>query len=81
MHQANRDLTAKIAKRERTEERLRQAQRLEVVGQLTGGVAHYFNNLLTIVPGNLQLLERALQDSRLRRMAQTAMDAARQGPS
>ena len=55
--ETNRQMAEQMEERERTEAALRQAQRLEAVGQLTGGVAHDFNNILTVLLGNIDLME------------------------
>ncbi|MDT8329546.1 PAS domain S-box protein [Roseomonas gilardii] len=58
LSEANRRLQEQIEERDRLEASLRQMQRAEALGQLTAGVSHDFNNLLTVILGNLRLLQR-----------------------
>ena len=77
-----RDLTERKRTEEalrQSEEQRRQAQKLEAIGTLAGGVAHDFNNLLTGILGHAQLLRSAASPERIQRSAEVIETAARRG--
>ena len=75
-------ITRDITDRRATEAKLRQAQKMEAVGQFTGGAAHDFNNLLMAILGSLELMRKRLPDDRkLLGLLDNAVQGAKRGAS
>ena len=72
---------ADVTHRRAVEDRLRQAQKIEALGQLTGGVAHDFNNLLQVISGGLQVVARQLDPKRREQIFASMKHAVNRGAS
>lgn len=77
--QANEHLRTEVAERQKAEEALLHAQKLQAIGLLAGGVAHHFNNLLTVVLGNLEMARRRVTDQTVERLLVAARRGAERG--
>jgi signal transduction histidine kinase/ActR/RegA family two-component response regulator len=79
--EANRQLQIQMEEREKAEEALRQSQKMEAIGQLTGGVAHDFNNILMVASSGLDLMDRTTDPVRRRALKDGIRQAVERGAS
>ena len=75
-----RGTTTDLTSQHEAEERLRQSQKMDAIGQLTGGVAHDFNNVLTVITGTIEIVKESVADQpQIAAIAQLIDDAAMRG--